>query len=69
MQCTECARLGAQRKLIEAQYAKTLAVLTTSAIGGIVADFLETRKAAHEAKTDLDLVDAEIRHHQNRHEH
>jgi hypothetical protein len=65
MQCAECARLGSLRELIEVRYAKTLALLSASAIGGIVADFLESRKAAHEAKIVLDLVDAQIVQHQN----
>jgi hypothetical protein len=67
MQCAERARLGSLRELIEVRYAKTLALLSASAVGGIVADFLESRKAAHEAKIDLDLVDAQIVQHQNDH--
>jgi hypothetical protein len=67
MECAECARLMAQRGLLEARYAKRLALLSPSVVGGIVADFLENRKAADAAKADLDLLDAEITGHQGTH--
>jgi hypothetical protein len=67
MQCAECARLRAQRESIEARYARTLALLSPSVVGGIVADFLENRKAAEKAKADLDRVTADLRQHQDQH--
>jgi hypothetical protein len=36
-------------------------------IGGIVSDFLENRKAAQQAKTDLDRAVDELRRHQEQH--
>jgi hypothetical protein len=44
-----------------------LALLSTSVIGGIVSDFLENRKVAHQAKMDLDGAAAELRRHQDQH--
>jgi hypothetical protein len=67
MECAECARLGARRELLETRYAKTLALLSASVVGGIVADFLDNRSAADEAKVDLDRATAELHGHQKRH--
>jgi hypothetical protein len=65
--CAECARLTARRGLLEARYAKTLTLLAPSVVGGVVGDFLENRKAADEARADLDLMEAEIMRHQGSH--
>lgn len=49
------------------RYAKNLALLSASAVGGIVADFLENRRSADEARADLDLAESEIARHQYSH--
>jgi hypothetical protein len=67
MHCAECARLGAQREFLELRYARTLALLSASATGGIVADFLENRKAANNARIDLDRATNELRRHEASH--
>jgi hypothetical protein len=67
MECAECARLKTRREELESRQAKAMAMLSTSTIGGIVGDFLETRKAADQAQLDLDSLDAEIAQHQNSH--
>lgn len=67
MECAECARLKARREALESRHAKAMAVLSASTISGIVGDFLETHKAADQAKFDLESLDAEIVQHRNGH--
>jgi hypothetical protein len=67
MECAECARLKARREALESRHAKAMALLSASTISGIVGDFLETRRAADQAKLDLDSLDAEIAQHQSGH--
>ena len=67
MECAECARLKARREALELRHAKAMAILSASTVGGIVGDFLETRKVADQTKLELDSLDAEIAHHQQGH--
>jgi hypothetical protein len=68
MQCAECERLAAQREILAARLAKTLVVLSASVISGIAGDFLRNRKAADEAKADLDRATKELDRHQASHQ-
>jgi hypothetical protein len=67
MDCPECERLRVERERWKRAYELANLNLTAAATSADRGQFMILKTLADEAKLDLDLVDAEIAQHRDRH--
>jgi hypothetical protein len=67
MDCPECDRLRRERHDRERALATARALLSRASAGDDSAEYMRLRATAHEARLDLEIVEIQLRQHEDRH--
>jgi hypothetical protein len=67
MDCTECARLAAERNKMQSAHERAVWRMNAAKQSDNVDKYTSLRSLVYETKTDLDLLDKQIARHQGQH--